>query len=77
MVTYVFLVAAALAVIFAVITIAHRNPVINVLSLVIVFFAMATCVSIGGAVDIRRLFRRLRAAQDPDSPVGQEATKER
>jgi len=48
MVTYVFLVAAALAVVFAIIAIAHRSPVINVLSLVILFFAMAAIFAILG-----------------------------
>jgi NADH-quinone oxidoreductase subunit J len=48
MVPYVFLVAAAVAVIFAIITIAHRSPVINVLSLVIVFFAMAAIFAVLG-----------------------------
>jgi NADH-quinone oxidoreductase subunit J len=41
MVPIVFLIAAAVAVVFAIVTIAHRSPVINVLSLVVVFFAMA------------------------------------
>jgi NADH-quinone oxidoreductase subunit J len=48
MVTFVFLVAAALAVIFAIIAIAHRSPVINVLSLVILFFAMAAIFALLG-----------------------------
>jgi NADH-quinone oxidoreductase subunit J len=48
MVTYVFLVAAALAVIFAIVAIAHRSPVINVLSLVILFFAMAAIFALLG-----------------------------
>jgi len=47
-VTYVFLVAAAMAVIFAIVAIAHRSPVINVLSLVVVFFAMATIFALLG-----------------------------
>jgi NADH-quinone oxidoreductase subunit J len=48
MVTFVFLVAAALAVVFAIIAIAHRSPVINVLSLVILFFAMAAIFALLG-----------------------------
>jgi len=44
----VFFVAAALAVIFSLIAVAHRNPVINVLSLVLVFFAMATIFAVLG-----------------------------
>ncbi len=48
MVPYFFLVAAAVAVVFAIITIAHRSPVMNVLSLVIVFFAMAAIFAILG-----------------------------
>jgi NADH-quinone oxidoreductase subunit J len=47
-VTAVFLVAAALAVVFSIITIAHRSPVINVLSLVLVFFAMAAMFAVLG-----------------------------
>ena len=38
--TYVFLAAAALAVIFAVLAVVPRNPMTNVLSLVVMFFAM-------------------------------------
>ncbi len=48
MVPYIFFVAAAVAVIFAIITIAHRSPIINVLSLVIVFFAMAAIFAMLG-----------------------------
>ena len=48
MVTYVFLAAAAVAVIFAVLTVVPRNPMTNVLSLVIVFFAMAAIFAILG-----------------------------
>jgi len=47
-VTAVFLVAAALAVVFSIVTIAHRSPVINVLSLVLVFFAMAAMFAVLG-----------------------------
>jgi NADH-quinone oxidoreductase subunit J len=47
-VSYIFLVAAAMAVFFAVIAIAHRSPVINVLALVIVFFAMASIFALLG-----------------------------
>jgi len=48
MVSTVFLIAAAVAVIFAIVAIAHRNPVVNVLALVIVFFAMAAIFAILG-----------------------------
>ena len=48
MVTYVFLAAAALAVIFAIIAVVHRSPVINVLSLGLGFFAMAAIFAIFG-----------------------------
>jgi len=48
MVTYVFLAAAALAVIFAIITVVHRSPVINVLALVMVFFGMAAIFAVLG-----------------------------
>jgi NADH-quinone oxidoreductase subunit J len=48
MVTTVFLVAAAFAVAFSIVTIAHRSPVINVLSLVLVFFAMAAMFAVLG-----------------------------
>ena len=47
-VPYVFFVAAAVAVLFAVVAIAHRNPVMNVLSLVVVFFALAAVFAILG-----------------------------
>jgi NADH-quinone oxidoreductase subunit J len=48
MVTYVFLAAAALAVIFAILTVVPRNPMINVLSLVVLFFSMAAIFAILG-----------------------------
>ena len=48
MVTTVFLVAAALAVIFAVLAVVPRNPMTNVLSLVVLFFAMAAIFAILG-----------------------------
>ncbi len=48
MVTYAFIFAAAIAVIFAFVTIAHRSPVINVLSLVVLFFAMAAIFAMLG-----------------------------
>ena len=48
MVPFAFLVAAAIAVVFAVMTIAHRSPVINVLSLVVLFFAMAAIFAMLG-----------------------------
>ena len=48
MVTYVFLAAAVVAVVFAITAVVHRSPVINVLSLVLVFFAMAAIFAILG-----------------------------
>ena len=48
MVTYFFLAAAALSVIFAILTVVPRNPMTNVLSLVVLFFAMATIFAILG-----------------------------
>ena len=48
MVTYVFLIAAAIAVLFSVFAIALRSPVLNVLSLVVVFFAMAAVFALLG-----------------------------
>ena len=48
MIPIVFLVAALVAVVFAIVTIAHSSPVINVLSLVVVFFAMAAIFAILG-----------------------------
>jgi NADH-quinone oxidoreductase subunit J len=48
MVLVVFYAAAAIAVLFAVLAIALRNPVLNVLSLVVVFFAMATIFALLG-----------------------------
>ncbi len=48
MVTYVFLAAAALAIIFSILAIAHRSPIINVLSLVVVFFALAAIYAVLG-----------------------------
>lgn len=47
-VTYVFLVAAACAVVFSLVAIAHRDPVVNVLALVLVFFALATVFALLG-----------------------------
>ena len=48
MVSFAFLAAAVIAVVFAFIAIAHRSPVINVMSLVVVFFAMAAIFAILG-----------------------------
>ena len=48
MVVYVFLVAAALAVVFSLVAIAHKSPVVNVLSLVLVFFSLATIYAVLG-----------------------------
>ena len=48
MVTWVFLAAAALAVVFAVVAVVARNPMTNVLALVVVFFAMAAVFALLG-----------------------------
>ncbi len=48
MVTWVFLVAAAVAVVFALFAVVARNPMTNVLSLVVMFFAMAAIFAILG-----------------------------
>ncbi len=48
MVVYVFLAAAAVAVLFSLVAIAHRSPVVNVLALVLVFFALATTYAVLG-----------------------------
>ncbi len=48
MVTYAFLAAAAIAVIFALLAVVPRNPMVNVLSLVVMFFAMAAVFAILG-----------------------------
>ncbi len=48
MVTWAFLVAAAIAVVFALIAVVARNPMTNVLSLVVLFFAMAAIFAILG-----------------------------
>ena len=48
MVTYVFLAAAAVAVFFAICTVVLRNPIANVLSLVMMFFAMAAIFAMLG-----------------------------
>jgi len=45
---WVFFAAAALAIGFAIIAVAHRSPVINVLALVVMFFAMAVIFAIVG-----------------------------
>jgi NADH-quinone oxidoreductase subunit J len=47
-VTFVFLAAAAIAVIFAVLAVVPRNPMTNVLSLVVLFFALAAIFAILG-----------------------------
>ena len=47
-VPYVFLAAAVLAVLFAIVSVVHRSPLINVLSLILVFFAMAALFAIIG-----------------------------
>jgi NADH-quinone oxidoreductase subunit J len=48
MVTTAFLAAAAIAVIFAVCAVVPRSPMVNVLSLVVMFFAMAAIFAILG-----------------------------
>ena len=48
MVTSAFLAAAAIAVIFAVCAVVPRSPMVNVLSLVVLFFAMAAIFAILG-----------------------------
>ena len=48
MVTYVFLVAAAMAIVFALVAIMHRSPVVNVLALIMVFFALAVIYAVLG-----------------------------
>jgi len=47
-VTFVFLAAAAIAVIFAILAVVPKNPMTNVLSLVVMFFAMAAIFAILG-----------------------------
>jgi len=47
-VTWIFLAAAAVAVIFAILAVVPRNPMTNVLSLVVMFFAMAAIFAIIG-----------------------------
>jgi NADH-quinone oxidoreductase subunit J len=47
-VTIVFALAALVAVVFSIVAIAHRSPVINVLALVVVFFAMAAIFAVLG-----------------------------
>ena len=49
MVTVVFLVAAVLAVVSAVVAVSHRDPVFNVLSLVVTFFCVAVNYALLGA----------------------------
>jgi NADH-quinone oxidoreductase subunit J len=48
MVTWVFLAAAAIATIFALIAVVARNPMTNVLALVVMFFAMAAVFALLG-----------------------------
>lgn len=48
MAAWVFLAASAIAVVFAVLAVVVRNPMLNVLSLVVVFFAMAAIFAILG-----------------------------
>ncbi len=42
----VFYLAAAVAVVTGVIAVAHRNPVVNVMSLVVTFFCVAVCYAL-------------------------------
>ncbi len=46
--TSIFAVAAVLAVVFAVVAVAHSNPIMNVLALVLVFFFLAAIFAILG-----------------------------
>ena len=48
MVTWVFLAAAALAIVFALVAVVARNPMTNVLALVVMFFAMAAVFALLG-----------------------------
>ncbi len=48
MTIWVFLTAALLATVFAIVAIAHRSPIINVLALVVMFFAMAVIFALIG-----------------------------
>ena len=48
MVIWAFLVFAVLTVVFATLAVVHRSPVVNVLSLVLVFFALAAIYAIVG-----------------------------
>lgn len=48
MVTWVFFAAAALAILFALVAVVARNPITNVLSLVVMFFAMAAVFALLG-----------------------------
>ena len=48
MVVWAFLAFAVLAVVFAVVAVVHRSPVVNVLALVLVFFALAAIYAIAG-----------------------------
>ncbi|HPC83885.1 MAG TPA: NADH-quinone oxidoreductase subunit J [Thermoanaerobaculaceae bacterium] len=49
MVMAVFVVAAVLAVVSALAAVSHRDPVVNVLSLVVTFFCVAVCFALLGA----------------------------
>lgn len=49
MVTVVFFVVAVVAVVSALVAVSHRDPVINVLSLVVTFFCIAVCFALLGA----------------------------
>jgi NADH-quinone oxidoreductase subunit J len=49
MLTLIFYVVAAVALGSAVVAVSHRSPVVNVLSLVVTFFCVATCYALLGA----------------------------
>lgn len=49
MMTIVFFVAAVVAIVSALVAVSHRDPVINVLSLVLTFFCVAVCFALLGA----------------------------
>ncbi len=48
MLSWIFLAASVLAIIFALVAVAHRSPIINVLSLVLMFFCMAVVFALIG-----------------------------
>lgn len=48
MLSWIFLTASVFAVLFALVAVAHRSPIINVLSLVMMFFCMAVVFALIG-----------------------------